>query len=161
MLWSGKSLRLNWFALRELTFPSIWTVQPRSDCPASARQLSDLGWTVQILETLLSNYFPAAWNYYSPLKQLCFICHHMNFSEKGPRLTLSRLADSCFIFLLSAYLLFKLWIKVAILFFGIHEQKYFWKLENSNKMISFQMLRPKEPETLTLRKCSFKICQIY
>ena len=42
-----KALSL-FFVLIEFTFSSIWTVQPRSDCPASAGQLSDLGWTVQI-----------------------------------------------------------------------------------------------------------------
>ena len=67
MLWSGESLRLNWFALRELTFPSIWTVQiseNESSLSANQFRLSD--------SPLLSNYFPAAWNYYSCL--FCFVC---------------------------------------------------------------------------------------
>ena len=72
------------FSSRGLFFSSIWTVQPRSDCPASAYGLGQTTvrpWlAVQILENesslsanqfrlsdspLLSNYFPAAWNYYS------------------------------------------------------------------------------------------------
>ena len=72
------------FSSRGLFFSSIWTVQPRSDCPALAYGLGQTTvrpWlAVQILENesslsanqfrlfdspLLSNYFPAAWNYYS------------------------------------------------------------------------------------------------
>ena len=63
--------------LERISIFLIWTVQPRSDCLASAY---GLGWTLQTSENensisanefclsdspLLSNYFPAEWNYYT------------------------------------------------------------------------------------------------
>ena len=138
-IWSGESLRLNWFALRKLTFSSIWTVQPRSDC------LSD--------SPLLSNYFPAAWKYYSreillinfwqkTIKMLLFIHTFENLlslmGETNWRVTLSRghtfnLHFSPFFQwvkcelpdLLNAHFTMYVWMKEVDIFTGHYENEIF------------------------------------
>ena len=65
----------SFFTLRELPFSSIWTVQPQSDCQTLAGQSRSRKMKISLSANefrlsdspLLSNYFPAAWNYYSYL----------------------------------------------------------------------------------------------